>query len=243
MNYVIIPARSDSKRLPGKALLSIDGLPMVVRVYKQALKIPNIKQVIVATDSSQIADVVQQYGGIALLTSSLHRNGTERCAEIARRLFFSLNDIVLNLQGDMPYIDPVLCSPILSFAGQKPDTVYTLASICMDKGLHDRDAVKVVVDEKNRALYFSREAISSNSTSWLKHVGAYALSNELLQWYATLPMTNLEKQEDLEQLRFLHFGCPIGVHITETPCLSVNNMQDIGYMNILWPERATGHII
>lgn len=246
MNYVIIPARLDSKRLPGKALLPINDIPMVVRVYRQAMKIPHIEQVIVATDSTLIADIVQRYGGIALLTHLPHRNGTERCAEIARQLSFSSSDTVLNLQGDMPFIDPELCSSIISSAAQDPDTVYTLASICSDAGLYDRDAVKAVVDARNKALYFSRSAIPSKTSTWLKHIGAYAMSNNLLQRYITLPITDIERQEDLEQLRFLYHGISIIVHSTETPCLSVNNVQDcqsLGCLNITWPERTTGHVI
>lgn len=246
MKYVIIPSRLNSSRFPRKALLPINGIPMVVQVFRQALEIPGVEQVLVATDSEEIADAVQKHGGIALMTYLPHRNGTERCAEIARQLSLSAHDVVLNLQGDIPFINPESCSHIMNEADNDRDSVYTIASICSGSEVHDRDNVKVVCNKANQALYFSRSPMPGNNGDWLKHVGAYAMSNSLLQLYSLLSVTELERREDLEQLRFMYFGVPIKVHITDAQWLSINNEFDCSTMrrmNIVWPEQTMGHVI
>jgi len=250
-NYIIIPARLNSGRLPRKALFPINGIPMIVRVWEQACKVRGAR-VVVATDSSEIELTAKDAGANVILTGE-HRNGMERCAEAARTLNIPPDSTVLCLQGDMPYVSPDLCSILLTqvhFMVRCEPTILTAAVRMGGSPSTDPDLVKVVMNNHQQALYFSRLPIPCGAVGgWHKHLGLYCMKNHLLQHYSKLSITDLEQQEGLEQLRLLYRGHSIRVYITSEDCLSVNNKFDCEKIDpslISWPYESgavTGHVI
>lgn len=229
----VIPARYASVRFPGKMLANRTGKPLVQHVYERAVQAKKVDRVIVATDDHRIADAVRNFGGQVLMTKTDHPNGTSRIAEVAQSLEGS---IFVNVQGDEPELEPHLIdTAVEKLLEDKDAAVSTVASPLSE---HDDPAnpniVKVVLDQRSRALYFSRAAIphhrdSSNSeigatcdasasprTSMLKHVGLYVYRKEFLPQYVALKPTPLERVEQLEQLRILEHGHKIAVAIV--PC-------------------------
>jgi len=233
---VVIPARFGSSRLPGKALADIAGRPMVWHVARRALRARGIARVIVATDDARIRDAVAGLGAEAVLTSPDHPTGTDRLAEVARGLDA---DVVLNVQGDLPLLDPDMVEALAVRMAADP----RLPMATVATALHD-DAewrsphvVKVVVDSSERALYFSRSPIpcdrdgvraAGEALGW-RHVGMYAYRRDVLLRLAALPPSPLERREQLEQLRALENGIAIGV-VTWTgtaPLIEVDTPADL----------------
>lgn len=251
--YIIIPVRQDSQRLPGKALLPIQGKPMVLRVWEQALKVPHC-DVIVATNSHTISELVTKAGGNICWTANTHRNGMERCAEAARQLNLDNSVSVMNLQADMPFIDSDILGAVfdrIPFSGVVTACTQVFGE---EKSWRDINDVKAVLSRNQQVLYFSRQpipyiltkpAIKEYFPIWYKHIGVYAMRNHILQLYAhQKQQSDLEVSEHLEQLRFYDLNIPITTFITDLNVYSVNTLED--YQNlpqIEWPEQTTGHVI
>ncbi|MBI3909984.1 MAG: 3-deoxy-manno-octulosonate cytidylyltransferase [Armatimonadetes bacterium] len=226
----IIPARFASSRLPGKLLAKIAGKPMVQHVWERARRVRGLAAVIVATDSAAVCEAVAAFGGVARLTSAGHRTGTDRLAEVARDLDA---DLVVNIQGDEPLLDPEEVENLIAPFDTRPDLMMaTLATPIQVPGdIHDPSVVKVVVDQAGYALYFSRLPIpyyrDGQPGEYLKHIGLYAYRREFLLRFASLPPTPLEQAEQLEQLRALEHGYRIAVVRTEQDSIGVDTPADL----------------
>ncbi len=207
---IIIPARLESVRLPNKVLLDICGQPMLQRVWQAAIN-TQANAVYITTDNSQIADVAEQFGAQVLL-SGQHNSGTERIAEVITRLNLDNDDIVINLQGDEPLMPPRVLDELAIFAGQRASAACSIYSDLTDAiGIDDPNCVKVVCDQQNRALYFSRSKIPSGPEGFRMHHGVYAYRVSLLKSWDDLPVGPLEQSEKLEQLRLLENGQSISM--------------------------------
>ena len=242
MNFtVLIPARLGSTRLPGKVLLDVAGLPMIEQVRRRGLE-SGAERVVVAADDPQIVERIRGFGGEALLTSTAHRCGSERLAEAARGLELADDEIVVNLQGDEPGMDPALIRAVAEILAPASVPVATVAvPIRTAAELLDPHAVKVALAEDGRALYFSRApipwrredfppasaAMPSPGSHW-RHLGLYAYRHAFLQTYAAWPPTALEELEALEQLRILERGYSILVHrAQQAPVAGVDTAEDL----------------
>jgi 3-deoxy-manno-octulosonate cytidylyltransferase (CMP-KDO synthetase) len=230
---VVIPARYGSSRLPGKPLVALAGEPMVVHVLRRAQE-AEPDAVVVATDDPRIVEVVRAAGGTAVLTSPDHPTGTDRLAEVADKLGFASDDIVVNLQGDEPLMDPRLVRGVAAALSQHRDAhLATLAVPITDPAeIFSPHCVKVVLDHNGRALYFSRAPIPwlrgefepavpcstlPSAPRYLRHLGLYAYRARTLRTLTTLKPTSLEQAESLEQLRALEHGMHIQVLVHEGP--------------------------
>ena len=230
---VIIPARMASTRFPGKPLVDIRGKPMVQWVYERASRARGISRVIVATCDREIVSAVEAFGGDAVMTSDKHRSGADRLAEVAANLDV---EIVVNVQGDEPLIDPVSIERAVEpFSGG--GEVMTSLMVPIDReAAQDANLVKVVVSLDNHALYFSRSPIpyfrsqgsgAGGRGQTYGHVGLYAYTRDFLLNYASLEPTPLEKTESLEQLRVLEHGYRIKmVEVAERP-MGVDTPEDL----------------
>jgi 3-deoxy-manno-octulosonate cytidylyltransferase (CMP-KDO synthetase) len=214
----IIPARHASSRFPGKPLAPIAGLPMLQRVYEGARRAKRLRDVLVATDDARIAEACRGFGATALLTSPDHPTGTDRLAEASRGL---ADDIVVNVQGDEPLIEGFVIDAVVAALEETPEApMATLVHRAEAADLADPNRVKVVVDRRGFALYFSRAPIphcrdaAAQPPLW-QHVGLYAYRREFLERYVALPPTPLERAEALEQLRALEHGHKIRVGVVE----------------------------
>ena len=234
---VIIPARYGSTRLPGKALAPIAGVPMIVRVYEAARTVPDVDGVYVATDDMRIAEAVEAVGGCAVLTRGDHESGTDRIAEAVERLPADQADIVVNVQGDMPFLDPGMIVPMVGRLRDDPDLpMATIMTPIHDaEQWADPNVVKVVADRHGNALYFSRQTIPTGGMAGredaavaMHHIGLYAYRRSFLSRFARLDPTPLERAEKLEQLRALEHGYRIGVATwSGAPVLEVNGPTDL----------------
>ena len=219
---IVIPARYESTRLPAKALLRATGKYLVQHVYEQALKVRGIDQVVIATDDSRIMAAVAEFGGKAVMTRKDHPSGTDRIAEAASGI---QADIVINLQGDEPLLDPTYLELLNQLMLDDPAAeMATLAvPVRNEETYHNPNAVKVVCDRSGNALYFSRSPIPyvrdalpdfhAEPPKFLHHLGLYAYRREALMKFATLAPHPLEESEKLEQLRALGYGWRIRVGV------------------------------
>jgi 3-deoxy-manno-octulosonate cytidylyltransferase (CMP-KDO synthetase) len=233
----IIPARYDSTRFPGKALADIGGKPMIEHVYRRAAEADLIDAVVVATDDRRILDAVEAFGGIARLTSGAHRTGTDRVAEIAADL---PADIIVNVQGDEPLIDPKMISSVVQPFREDASVQMTTArrALTDPEDLLNPHVVKVVTDGRGDALYFSRSPIPNGAGAAFVHVGLYAFRREFLLRFAALPQTPLEVAESLEQLRALEHGFRIRTVVTEHHSIGVDTPDDLERARRLSAEEA-----
>ena len=233
----VIPSRYASSRFPGKPLVDIKGKTMVQRVYLQAQKAKSIDKVIVATDDQRIFDHVKSWGGEVVMTSSEHPSGTDRCREVLE-LQKSVFDVVVNIQGDEPYIDPSQIESVVKQFENPETQIASLAKkIASFKELFSPNTVKVIIGENKKALYFSRAAIPYlrgvdleeylNMGTFFKHIGLYAYRADTLTKITELPISDLEKSEALEQLRWLSAGFQINMGITTIEGLSVDTPEDL----------------
>lgn len=239
----IIPARYQSTRLPGKPLLLIAGRPLVEHVYRRAASVPGIARVIVATDDERIRDAVHAFGGDCVLTSPAHRSGTDRLAEVAASLTC---DLVVNVQGDEPLIEPAMITAGLS-AFDDPDVrIATLRRrLKSPEELTNPNVVKVVVDLQGDALYFSRAPIpwardaaahfAPGST--FKHIGLYLYRRDFLLAFASWPPTPLEQAESLEQLRPIERGYRIRTVETPHDSVGVDTPEDLALVRQHFESR------
>lgn len=225
---IVIPARYDSTRLPGKVLLDIGGKPMVQWVYERAGKAKNIQQVIIATDNDLVFQTCIKFGAKCIMTSPNHVSGTDRIGEVA--LGLTEYDYVINIQADEPLIDPVSIEKLTDFiaSDQKKRIVTMLAKIDNENDLFDFNIVKVVKDKAGKALYFSRNVLPAHRDlpykNWLanheyyRHIGVYGFERKTLLELIKLEASPLEKAEKLEQLRWLENGY-------EAYCMKTDDFQ------------------
>jgi 3-deoxy-manno-octulosonate cytidylyltransferase (CMP-KDO synthetase) len=237
----VIPARYDATRLPGKPLADIDGRPMIEHVCRRAASARGVDAVVVATDDERIAAAVRMFGGIAMMTRSSHRTGTDRIAEVAANLPC---DIVLNVQGDEPLIEPSSIEGVIAPLLQDPmlEMSTACAPLSDPSQYSDPNVVKVVKDRMGRALYFSRSPVPfvriPNPESRIpvyKHLGLYGYRRTFLLKFATLPQMPLERAESLEQLRALEHGYRIHTVETQHDSIGVDTPEDL--------ERVRRHFV
>ncbi len=256
---VLIPARMASSRLEGKPLADIAGLPMVVRVAKRAAQSGALRTV-VAADDARVLRACAEHGVEAIATRADHPSGSDRLAEACSALGLDQEDIVVNVQGDEPLIDPQLVYAVAALLGQKPGASMGTAAYPVDslEDFHNPNVVKVVLDAHQCASYFSRAPIPCardlRSTSWwdgsaqaaqprvqaltgfapLRHIGIYSYRAGFLRMFPTLPQAPTEAIEQLEQLRVLWHGHCIAVHLAErAPGPGVDTQEDLDYVRAL----------
>jgi 3-deoxy-manno-octulosonate cytidylyltransferase (CMP-KDO synthetase) len=265
----IIPARYASSRFMGKPLVDIGGKTMIQRVYEQALKAKCLSKVIVATDDERIFNHVKSFGGEVLMTAEEHPSGTDRCAEVVTRmnidaLFEAMNpqksivfdgikpqrkkttyDIVVNIQGDEPFIDPAQIEKVVGILSTGESGRFSISTLVkkIDNAelITNPNVVKCVFSDKNKALYFSRSPIpylrNTPSSDWLstgefyKHLGLYAYKTSILLEITQLPPSRLEQLESLEQLRWLENGYEIGVAVTDIETIGIDTPEDLLKIN------------
>ncbi|GBE15115.1 MAG TPA: 3-deoxy-manno-octulosonate cytidylyltransferase [Proteobacteria bacterium] len=214
MNSVaVIPVRFASTRFPGKPLAFLMGKPLVEHVYRRAQACKAVSRVIVATDDKRIFAAVQEFGGECMMTSLKHRTGSDRVGEVAGSIDA---DVIVNVQGDEPMIQPEVIGAVLEAMNtETPPAIVTAASpLSGPEEYNDPDVVKVVVDARGKALYFSRSSVPYRWTggdAGLKHIGIYAYQKDALLDFVSLPMGRLERLEGLEQLRAIENG--IGIEV------------------------------
>ena len=230
----IIPSRYASTRLPGKPLRMIAGQTLIHRVYNRAILAKSPDIVVVATDHRDIAEEVESFGGRVVMTAVNHPTGTDRLAEVAEQL--ADYDIIVNVQGDEPFIDPDVIDRLAKMLTEHENLdMVTAAAPLKKEEYQDASAVKVVVNQKGEALYFSRALIPYPREGFamppLKHIGVYAYRRSFLLTYAETEQTPLEKTESLEQLRALETGHKIGVIRIETEDIGIDTEEDLKKAN------------
>lgn len=228
----IIPARWHSSRLEGKVLAEINGKPMVQHVYERCCQASLLSEILIATDDVRVKAAALGFGAPVVLTSSDHQSGTDRVAEVARSLDC---DVIVNIQGDEPLLNPVMINEVIAPLGEFPEVEFSTLKqrIFNEEELENPGVVKVVVDVDNYALYFSRSLIPcrppDGSVEAFEHIGIYAYRPTCLARLAQLKPTPLEKTERLEQLRALENG--IRLYVVESGCrvkgVSVDTQDDL----------------
>ena len=230
---VVIPARYGSTRLLGKPLVLLAGQPMIQRVYERAKLAARVDEVIVATDDERIVKAVGEFGGTARMTRADHRTGTERVAEVAAH---EAGDVFVNVQGDEPLLDPAAVDTAVGALLEEPAAqIATVATpIKTPADIMDPNVVKTVLDFENNGIYFSRAPIpwvrdtaTKIQVRHLKHLGLYVFQRDALLEYPTLPQGELERIEQLEQLRWLENGWKIRVAEVEHDAVSVDVPEDV----------------
>jgi 3-deoxy-manno-octulosonate cytidylyltransferase (CMP-KDO synthetase) len=232
----IIPARYHAERFPGKLLALLQGKPMIQRVYEAARTAKNLERVIVATDDKRILQAAQDFGAEARMTSSSHRSGTDRVAEVARKINAS---VVINIQGDEPLIKGEAIDELVEALQDEDIPMATLAVKEDDLNLlNDSNVVKVVPDKDGFALYFSRSPLPFQASDYFwRHIGIYGYQKDFLQKFCRIPPSRLEKTEKLEQLRALENGYRIKIIENKFSTLSVDLPEDIIKVENLLKDR------
>jgi len=236
----IIPARYASTRFPGKALADINGKSMIQRVYEQAAQSPVLSMLVVATDDQRIYDHVMAFGGKAVMTAAHHPSGTDRCYDALLQLDSSIQ-YVINIQGDEPFIDPEQVNELAAVLQDGSTELATqMIPVATHEELFDKGEVKIVLNDRQEALYFSRMAIpfikGVEEADWHKHhtyyrhVGMYAYRRDILKRITALPVSALEKAESLEQLRWLEHGFRIKCVPTKYESHCIDTPEDLERM-------------
>lgn len=240
----LIPARYGSTRFPGKPLALLRGKPMIQHVYEQTCSVRGLARVIVATDDDRIASVIRAVGGEVAMTRADHPTGTDRLAEVAERLSV---DIIVNVQGDLPFFPPAMVEDAVAALTQAPSAVMSTVKtpIYEVAEWQNINVVKVVTDRKGCALYFSRSPIpyerspesrvrslesadkERKTILGYRHIGLYVYRRDFLFTFTRLPRTPLEQTEQLEQLRALEWGYQITVSETERPTIEIDTPEDL----------------
>ena len=231
----IIPARYASTRFPGKPLAVLGGKTVIQRVYEQVASL--LDEVYVATDDERIFSCVEAFGGRAVMTRSDHRSGTDRIEEAAEKIG-SDADVIINVQGDEPFIQPSQIQTLMSLFDAPETQIGTLGKRFESmEGVGNPNSPKIVTDRRGFALYFSRSPIpyirGKEQSEWLdaypflKHLGIYAYRREVLREVTQLPQGSLEKAESLEQLRWLENGYRIRVGLTDVETVGIDTPEDL----------------
>jgi 3-deoxy-manno-octulosonate cytidylyltransferase (CMP-KDO synthetase) len=242
----IIPARYASTRFPAKALADIQGKSMVRRVYEQALKASSLSRVVIATDHEKIYEHVKEFGE-AVMTSAGHESGTDRCFETLQKMGQPF-DYVINIQGDEPFIMPEQIDLLAGCLKSSEVQIATLIKKIIDsETLFNPNTPKVIFNKNFEAIYFSRQMIPHlrgvKQESWLashdfyKHIGIYAYRTDILEKITKLPVSELEKSEALEQLRWIENGYKIQVAITEYETIGIDTPEDLKKLIQLYNEK------
>jgi 3-deoxy-manno-octulosonate cytidylyltransferase (CMP-KDO synthetase) len=237
MNIIgIIPARYASTRFPGKPLIDISGKSMIRRVYEQAEQASSLNHIVVATDDERIFEHVLAFGGEAMMTSSTHQSGTDRCAEVvSNKVGF---DIAINIQGDEPYIDPKQIDLLAGCFEEATTQIATLVKAIKSKEeLFNNNSPKVILNTNKEAIYFSRATLPFQRgvvpEDWLlhhkyyKHIGIYGYRCGVLKELTSLPVSSLERAESLEQLRWLENGYRIKTAETHFETVAIDEPSDL----------------
>jgi 3-deoxy-manno-octulosonate cytidylyltransferase (CMP-KDO synthetase) len=236
----IIPARYASTRFPGKPLIDINGKTMIQRVYEQCKKSGFLSQVIVATDNDLIFNHVLSFGGHVIMTSSAHQSGTDRCLEAANKMPepLSKEDVVINIQGDEPFIDPVQIDLLAScFTDSQTGLATLIKEVTVTEDLFNVNKPKVILNQNKEAIYFSRSPLpylrGVEESQWLNHfkyynhIGIYAYRMDVLDKITALSPSSLEMAESLEQLRWIENGFKIKTQITDIESISIDTPEDL----------------
>ncbi|NOI57600.1 3-deoxy-manno-octulosonate cytidylyltransferase [Vibrio coralliilyticus] len=236
---VVIPARYESTRLPGKPLADIGGKPMIQWVYEQSLQ-AGAEKVVVATDDARVESAVQAFGGVVCMTSSEHESGTERLAEVVKVMNIPDDHVIVNVQGDEPLIPPAIITQVANNLASSQAPMATLAvEISHDDEVFNPNAVKVLTDKDGYAMYFSRATIPWDRDNFanggkviaqplMRHIGIYAYRAGFINTYINWEPTALEKIESLEQLRVLWYGEKIHVEVAkQAPPAGVDTPEDL----------------
>jgi len=236
---IIIPSRLGSTRLPRKPLRQIAGMTLVERVYRQCKKANGIDMVLIATDSDEIAKHVNSFGAGAIMTPEECANGTERVAYAARHLADDF-DVIINVQGDEPLIDPKVIEKVAEAFENDDVSIATAISAIKDaESINNPNIAKVVTDKNDNIIYFSRSVIPFDRdgdmtytsygtyTSYWKHIGIYGFRRKILEEIKHLPTTELEEIEKLEQLRWLYHGYKIKAIRVDYNSVEVNTEEDV----------------
>ena len=239
----VIPARFESKRLPGKPLADIHGKTLIEHVYQRASQASRVERVLVAADDERILDAVTGFGGEAVMTSPEHPSGSDRIAEAVADIDV---DLVVNVQGDEPLIVPQAIDDAVLLAQETPGAIATLKSAIADRNtLLDPNAVKVVTDLEGFALYFSRSPIPAGPQDELppnlyyKHIGLYVYPKAVLTQLTRIEPSPLERCERLEQLRALENGIRIRLEETEHDSIGVDTVEDLETVRAVIAGRVT----
>lgn len=232
----IIPARYASTRFPGKPLAKILNKTLLQRTFEQASLCKELSKIVIATDDERILNHAREFGAEAVMTSPACPNGTERIFEVVNHYpEYHDFDVVINIQGDEPCLNPTMISKMLARLEEDTEAVVvTPISLLEEKDLNNPSVVKCVKTLNNRALYFSRSPIPG-----YRHVGLYAYRKNFLKTYATLAPSPLQLSEDLEQLKILEYGYPMAVVVVEKPGPDVNEPNDIEKIEkYLWQQNS-----
>lgn len=228
---VFIPARMQSTRLPGKPLADICGKPMIVHVWERSMEATNVDDVFVACAEDEIADIVEKNGGKAIITDPSHPSGTDRIYEALQKSGGDY-DYIVNVQGDLPTLDPAIIDKAIALLDNHDVDIATLAAVIKDE--HEKNnpnVVKAVIsfesERKGRALYFTRATAPSGEGDLYHHIGLYVYRRESLEKFVKLAPSALEKREKLEQLRALENNMRIDVAVVDTVPLGVDTKDDL----------------
>ncbi len=240
----VIPARYASVRFPGKSLQKIGFRPMIQWTWEAANQCKDLDRLIIATDDERIREVVNGFGGEVLMTSEDHASGTDRLTEVAQ--IYPDYDIIVNIQGDEPGIESSLISGVVRLKIEHPEWEMTTAArpILIDQKEDPLvpERVKVVLSKRGKALYFSRSLIpfprNKNQLPVHVHLGIYVYGREALMRFHTLPKSELEKAESLEQLRALENDFSIGVYITNVSLPPVDTPEDLAYIRSIFKKKG-----
>tara|TARA_Y100000766_G_scaffold30354_1_gene21126 strand:+ start:379 stop:1086 length:708 start_codon:yes stop_codon:yes gene_type:complete len=220
----LIPARVESKRFHGKLLKKLSGVPIIIRTYQSAIRANIFDDVFVVTHNNQIIDLIKSINGKYLKSSSNHESGTDRIAEVAIDLKY---DIIVNLQGDEPFIDRLSIEELLNGFNDKKVQMASLMRDFKDKNeLNDSNNVKVIVDKDNYSINFSRFPMNSYSDNY-KHIGVYAFRKETLIEFSKMEKTLMEKKEKIECLRYIENGKKIKMFKTDFSGVSIDTPEDL----------------
>ena len=229
---IIIPARIGSSRFPNKVLADIGGLPMVIRTAKA---VQNIDKVAIATDSQEVIDIARSYNIQAVLTSTEHQSGTDRIYEASEKLLLEDNEIIINVQGDEPFIEPSVVQAVFELTQSTASNERILMNSCYKKinnpEADDPNIVKVVTDTNDLARYFSRAKIpyprDHHFDAYKGHIGIYGFTKRSLKQFCQLKASPLEEIEKLEQLRALYHGYEIAMTEVETQSFGIDTPEDL----------------
>jgi 3-deoxy-manno-octulosonate cytidylyltransferase (CMP-KDO synthetase) len=232
----VIPSRYASSRFPGKPLIDLAGKSMIQRVYEGAIQCPSLDNVIVATDDSRIFEHVEGFGGNVIMTSDQHESGTDRCGEVLSK--FSDYDVIVNIQGDEPLVNcDQIDQLIKAFKLEKVEIATLSIAVNEVSELFNPNRIKVVSDANGNALYFSRHALpfgaNMSQEHWMdkfpymRHIGLYAYRSQTLRKLVKLKPCTLERQESLEQLRWMYYGYKIHVVVTEIETPNIDTPEDV----------------
>lgn len=251
----VIPARLAATRLPNKPLRSLGGRPLVLRVWERVVSLPAIDRCVIATDSEAVAGVARAAGAECVLTDARHPSGTDRTAEVVARPGYADCDIVVNVQGDEPFVSPPIVDAAVAIIRAGRFSLGTVAVPADDSVLADANVVKVVAADDGRALYFSRAPVpylrdpasaadgADRRRLVRQHVGVYAYTPAALARWVALPPHPLERVERLEQLRPLAAGMMIGVARVDEPApVGVDTEEDLARANARWTHTLQAQV-